>query len=161
MFNIGYGKALNITNMQMIITEIWCRLGQSRNIRRNMLIHTSVQEPNRSINITNNKIGNRLLSIAVKLRALRGCVAEREVELTLDVLLKGSMRRSLRKAKVPFILLPVAVHLVGVSRPLKTMKIRLILVVVGVVVGTPGAMKTTSITAKARAVLILGKDGQR
>ena len=102
-------------------------------------------------------MGNRLLSIAVKLRALRGCVAEREVDLTLDVLLKGSMRRSLRRAKVPFILLPVAVHLVGVSRPLKSMKIRLILVVVG----TPGATKTTSITAKAGVVLMLGKVGRR
>lgn len=84
-------------------------------------------------------------------------MAEREVDLTLDVLLKGSMRRSLRRAKVPFILLPVAVHLVGVSRPLKTMKIILILVVVG----TPGATKTTSITAKAGVVLMLGKVGRR
>jgi len=30
MSNIGYGKVLTITNMQMIIIEIWCRLGQSR-----------------------------------------------------------------------------------------------------------------------------------
>ena len=51
--------------------------------------------------------------------------------------------------------------LISVSRPLKTMKIILVLVVVGVAIGMPGTMKTTSIMAKARVVLILGKVGQR
>jgi len=30
MSNIGYGKVFTIINIQMIITDIWCRFGQSR-----------------------------------------------------------------------------------------------------------------------------------
>jgi hypothetical protein len=33
--------------------------------------------------------------MVAKLRALRGCMAEGDAELTLDILLKGSVRRPL------------------------------------------------------------------
>jgi hypothetical protein len=101
------------------------------------------------------------MSIAVKLSTLRGCVAEEEVKLTLDVLLKGLVRRPLRRTRVPFVLLPVALLSVGVSRPLKTIKVRPVLVAVMVVVGTLVAVKITSVAAEVWAVMILGKIGQR
>jgi len=86
-------------------------------------------------------------------------VAEREVELTFDVLLKGLVRRPLQRARVPLVFSSVALLLVGVSRPLKTTKIKPVLVAAVVVVGMPPATKMTSVMAKARVVLILGKVG--
>ena len=113
MYNIGYGKAITVTNMQMIITEIGCRFGQSCKIRHNILVRTNVREPSRSKNITNNKMGRRLLSFATKLSVLKGCMAEGEVELTFDVLLKGLVRRPLWRTRGPSVLLLVALLLVG------------------------------------------------
>jgi hypothetical protein len=95
MSNIGYEKALIVTNMQMIITEIGCRLGQSCKIGCNVLVRTSVLEPSRSRSITSSKMGSRLLSTAAKLSALRDCVAKGEAEQALDVLLKKLVRRPL------------------------------------------------------------------
>jgi len=37
MPNMGYGKTFTVTNKQMIITKIGCRISQNRNIRRNVL----------------------------------------------------------------------------------------------------------------------------
>ena len=71
------------------------------------------------------------------------------------------MRRPLQRARVLLVLPPVALLLVGVSRPLKTTKIIHVLVAVVVVVGMPAAMKMASVTAEAMVVLILGKVGRR
>jgi hypothetical protein len=76
-------------------------------------------------------------------------------------LLKGLVRRPLQRARVLLVLPPVALLLVGVSRPLKTTKIIHVLVAVVVVVGMPAAMKMASVTAEAMVVLILGKVGRR
>ena len=116
MSNIGYGKAFIFTNMQMIITEIGCRLRQNRKIRRNVLVRTSVRGPSRSRNITNSKMGSRMLSIAAKLSILRGCVTEEEAELTLDVLLKGPLRRPLQRTRVHSVMLSVALLLVSMRK---------------------------------------------
>jgi hypothetical protein len=61
-----------------------------------MLVCTSVREPRKSKNVTNNKMSSQLLSIAAKLSALRGCVSEGEAELAFDVMLKGLARRPLQ-----------------------------------------------------------------
>jgi len=61
-----------------------------------MLVCTSVREPRKSKNVTNNKMSSQLLSTAAKLSALRGCVSEGEAELTFDVMLKGLARRPLQ-----------------------------------------------------------------
>jgi len=58
-------------------------------------------------------MGSRLLFTAVKLSTLRGCVAKEEAEQTLDVLLKRPVRRPLRKTRVLYVLLLVALLLVG------------------------------------------------
>jgi hypothetical protein len=76
-------------------------------------------------------------------------------------LLKGLVRRPLQRARVLLVLPPVALLLVGVSRPLKTTKIRHMMVAVVVVVGMPATMKMASVTVEAMVVLILGKVGRR
>jgi len=78
-----------------------------------MLVRTSVREPSKSRSITSSKMGSRLLFTAVKLSTLRGCVAKEEAEQTLDVLLKRPVRRPLRKTRVLYVLLLVALLLVG------------------------------------------------
>ena len=82
----------------MIITKIGFRSDQSHKIKCNVLIHFSVWESIHNVRrreITNNKIGSRLLSMAAKLRALRGCMAKEEAELALDMILKGAIRGQL------------------------------------------------------------------
>jgi len=86
MSNMAYGKALIVTNMQIIIIKIGWKIGQSCKIRHNVLVCTSVWELSRGKNNTNNKMGRGLLFTAVKLGTLKGCVAKGEVELTLDVI---------------------------------------------------------------------------
>ena len=113
---------LTVTNMQVIITNIWCRIGQSRRIRRNVLVCTSVLEPSMSRGNTNNKIGKGLVTAAVKLNTLWGCVAEVEAELTLDVLLKWPVRRPLPRTSRLSGLPPMTLLPVHGSRGMKTMK---------------------------------------
>jgi len=55
MSNIWYVKVITVTNMQMIITKIGCRIGQSCKIRYDVLIRAGVGEPGRSRIIPNNK----------------------------------------------------------------------------------------------------------
>ena len=138
--------------MQMIIIKIGCRIGQSRKIRSNMLVCTSIREPSRGRNRTNSKMGRGLVMTAAKLSTLRCCVIEGEAQLTLDMLLKRSVRRPLSTSSRSSALLPVR----G-SRGIRAMKIRPAMVVVPVVVGAPTAAGTTSVTTKIGAGLLLCK----
>jgi hypothetical protein len=94
--------------------------------------------------------------MATKLRALRGWIAKREVELTLDIILKGVVRRPLWRANILSILLSLALLPVGVNKPLKATKIIHVLVVV-TVVRTLAAMKTSFVTTEIRIVAISGR----
>jgi len=58
-------------------------------------------------------MGRGLLSTTVKVGTLRGYMAEGEVELTLDDLLKRLMRRPLPRTRGSSVLLPVALLPVG------------------------------------------------
>jgi hypothetical protein len=71
-----YGYIFTVTNMQVIITNIGYRTGQSRKIRRNMLVRTGVWEPSRGKNQTNSKMSRRLVATAMKLNILWGYVAK-------------------------------------------------------------------------------------
>jgi len=142
--------------MQMIITKIGCRIGQSRKIRSNMLVRTSIREPSRGRNRTNSKMGKGLVITAAKLSTLRCCVIEGEAQLTLDVLLKRSVRRPLSTSSRLSALLPVRR-----SRGIRATKIRPAMVVVPVVVGAPATMGTTSVTTKIGASLLLCKMSRR
>ena len=79
-------------------------------------------------------------------------MAEEEAQLTLDVLLKRSVRRPLLKTRGPFSLLLVALCLVSGSKGMRIRKIRHVMVFVAVVVGTPVATRTTSITVEIGVV---------
>jgi hypothetical protein len=61
MSNMGYVKALTVTNMQIIITKIGCRIDQSSKIRCDVLICAGVSEPSRSRDISNSKMSRGLL----------------------------------------------------------------------------------------------------
>jgi hypothetical protein len=106
-----------------------------------MLVHTSIREPSRGRNRANSKRSRGLVATAVKLSTLWGGMSKGEAHLTLDVLLKRSMRRPLPKT----------------SRGVKTMKIRPVLATISAALGVPVAARTTSVTIKIRAVLMLGK----
>jgi hypothetical protein len=69
-------KALTITNMQMIITKISCRIGQSCKIRCDVMICTGIRELCCGKNVPNSKMRRELLGTAVKLGTMRSCVAE-------------------------------------------------------------------------------------
>jgi hypothetical protein len=69
-------KALTITNMQMIITKISCRIGQSCKIRCDVMICTGIRELCCGKNVSNSKMRRELLGTAVKLGTMRSCVAE-------------------------------------------------------------------------------------
>jgi len=78
---MGYVKALTITNMQIIITKIGCRIDQSSKIRCDVLIGAGVGEPSRSRNIPNSKVSRELLIVAVKLGTIGNCVPETGAQL--------------------------------------------------------------------------------
>jgi len=106
-------------------------------------------------------MGSRLLSTAAKLKALRGGVVKGEATLTLNALLKGPVRRPLRRTIVPYILLPVALLPVGGSKALRAMNVILVVVVVAVAIRTLVVMRMTSVTIEVGAILILGKVGRK
>jgi hypothetical protein len=81
MTDIRYGKSLTITNIQMIITEIWFWPYQFCKIRCDMLISTDVRKPIGNTcweNIAQRQICTRLLSMSMELelRTVRGCMTE-------------------------------------------------------------------------------------
>ena len=92
-----------------------------------MLVRTSIREPSRGRNRTNSKMGKGLVITAAKLSTLRCCVIEGEAQLTLDVLLKRSVRRPLSTSSRLSALLPVRR-----SRGIRATKIRPAMVVVPV-----------------------------
>jgi hypothetical protein len=87
MSNIGYVKALIVTNMQIIITKIRCRIGQICKIRCVVLIHAGVEERSCNRNIPNNKVSRGLLGTVVKLGIMGRCGTETGAQLTTDILL--------------------------------------------------------------------------
>jgi hypothetical protein len=84
---MGYVKALTVTNMQIIITKIGCKIGQSSKIKCDVLICAGVGEPSRSRNIPNSKISRGLLSAATKLGIMRSCVPKTRAQLAAYMLL--------------------------------------------------------------------------
>jgi len=78
MSNMGYGYTLIVTNMEVIITKIGCRIDQSHKIKRNVFVRISVREPSRGRNRTNSKMSRGLVTTTTKMSTLWGCVAERE-----------------------------------------------------------------------------------
>jgi hypothetical protein len=84
-------------------------------------------------------------------------VAEREAKLILDSQLKRLVRRPLPRTSRPFGLLLVTLFPVCRGRRKNTMKIRPVLAIIPIVVGVPVAVLMSSVTAKIRPVLMLGK----
>ena len=87
MSNMDYVKALTITNMQIIITKIGCRIDQRSKIRCDVLICASVGEPSRSRNIPNSKMSRGLRRAATKLGTMGSCVPKTGAQLAAYMLL--------------------------------------------------------------------------
>jgi len=99
------------------------------------LVCTNIREPSTYINEANGTMSRRLVVAAAKLSTLEGGVAEREVELTLNGLLKKSIRRPLLRNSRPSGLLPVTLLPVSRGRRMNIIKIRHVLAVILTVVG--------------------------
>jgi hypothetical protein len=84
---MGYIKALIVTNMQVIIIKVECRIGQSCKIRCDVLIRAGVGEPSRNKNIPNSKVSRGLLGILTKLGTIGSYVTETGAQLTANMLL--------------------------------------------------------------------------
>jgi len=78
---------LTVTNMQIIITKIGCRIGQSSKIKCDVLICADVREPSRSRNILNSKMSRGLLSAATKLEIMESYVPKTGAQLAAYMLL--------------------------------------------------------------------------
>jgi hypothetical protein len=103
MSNMGYVKALTVTNMQIINTKIGCKIGQSSKIRCDVLICAGVGEPSRSRNIPNSKMSRGLMSDATKLGTMGSCVPKTEAQLAAYMLLS----KPLPSTRIALGLLPV------------------------------------------------------
>ena len=123
--------------MQMIITKIGCRIGQSCKIRCDVLIRASVREPSRSRNIPNSKVSRGLLGTTAKLGIMGSCVTEIGAQLAADMLLY-----------TPLVSPCVASVLLPIVWPPVYSRLAFILVSVVVVIGTPITTRTTSVTAE-------------
>jgi len=86
---MGYVKALTVTNMQIIITKIRCRIGQSSKIRCDVLICAGVGEPSRSRDIPNSKMSRGLRRAATKLGTMGSCVPKTGAQLAAYMLLSS------------------------------------------------------------------------
>ena len=149
MSNMWYVKALTVTSMQMIITKIGCKIGQSCKIRCDVLIHTDVGEPSHSRNIPNSKVSKGLLGIAAKLGTMGSCVTKTGAQLAANILLS----RPLATAGVAPVLLPI-VWLPVCSR------LAPVLVSVAVAVGTPITSRMTPVMAEVWAMMRHSKMGR-
>jgi len=139
---MGYVKALIVTNMQIIITKIWCRIGQSSKIRCDVLIYAGVREPSRSRDIPNSKMSRRLRRAATKLGTMRSCVPKTGVQLAAYMLLS----RPLPSTEIVPGLLPV------VWSPICS-RLAPVLGSETVVVGTPITSRATLVAAEVGAVM--------
>ena len=142
MSNMGYVKALTVTNMQIIITKIGCRIGQSSKIRCDVLICAGVGELSRSRNIPNSKMSRGLLSAATKLGTMRSCVPKIGAQLATYMLLS----RPLPNAGVAPGLLPVV-------WPPICCRLAPVLGSVTVAIGTPITSRATPVVAEVGAVM--------
>jgi len=100
---MGYVKAFTVTNMQIIITKIRCRIGQSFKIRCDVLICAGVGEPSCSKDIPNSKMSRGLRRAATKLGTMGSCVPNSRAQLAAYMLLS----RPLPSTGMAFGLLPV------------------------------------------------------
>ena len=137
--------------------KIRFRLDYIRKIRCNMLIHTSVQKPFYEVriwDIIKGNIGSWLLSMAMKLRTLKGCMTKIKVKLAPDMIMKRTVSEPLWRAIIPYVLLSITIPLVGVRKSLKAMEINPVLETVVVVVGMLFTTKVSSTTTKITNVVI-------
>ena len=109
-----WDKPLIITNMQIIITKIWFWSNQICKIRCNMLINTDVRKSICNTywgDITQRQICTRLLSISMllKLRTMRGCMAKCLAQLVTCIL--------------PPFALPITLSIVTVGGSMELVKI--------------------------------------
>ena len=139
---MGYVKALTVTNMQIIITKIGCRISQRSKIRCDVLICAGVGEPSRNKNIPNNKMSRGLRRATTKLGTMRSCVPKTEAQLAAYMLLS----RPLPSTGIVPGLLPV------VWPPIYS-RLAPILGSEMVVVGTPITSRATPIAVEVGAVM--------
>jgi len=160
MTDMRYGKSLTITNMQIIITEIWFWSSQSCKIRCNVLSCTSVWKPIGSTywgDITQHQISTRLLSIIpmLKLRTVKGCMAKCLAQLAACILPHVTLPISLT-VTLPAITIRGAIEATKIlseySRPIPSTT---------ELVGTPSSMETASVATKISRGLALRDKGLR
>jgi len=139
---MGYVKALTVTNMQIIITKIGCKIGQSSKIRCDVLICASVGEPSRSRDIPNSKMSRRLRRAATKLGTMGSCVPKTGAQLAAYMLLS---RPRPSTGIAPGLLLVVWSPICSRLAPVLGSET--------VAVGTPITSRATSVAAEVRAVM--------
>jgi len=139
---MGYVKALIVTNMQIIITKIGCRIGQSSKIRCDVLICAGVGEPSHNRNIPNSKIRRGLLSATTKLGTMRSCVPKTGAKLAVYMLLSRPLPSTgIAPGLLPVVWPPICNRLAPVLRSGM------------VVVGTPITSRATPIAAEVGAMM--------
>jgi len=142
MSNMGYVKALTVTNMQIIITKIGCRIGQSSKIRCDVLICAGVGEPSRTRDIPNSKMSRGLLRAATKLGTMGSCVPKTGAQLAAYMLLSR-----------PLPSIGIAPSLLPVVWPPICSRVAPILGSGTVVVGTPITSRATPVAAEVAVVM--------
>jgi hypothetical protein len=139
---MGYVKALIVTNMQIIITNIGYRIGQRSKIRCDVLICADVGEPSRSRNIPNSKVNRGLLSATAKLGTMGNCVTETRAQLAGYMLLSRPLPSA---GLAPGLLLVVWPPICSRLAP--------VLGSVTVAIGTPITFRATPVAAEVGAVM--------
>ena len=105
---MGYVKAFTVTNMQIIITKIGCRIGQSSKIRCDVLICVGVGEPSHSRDIPNSKMSRGLRRAATKLGTMGSCVAKSGAQLAVYMLLSRPLPSTgMVSGLLPVVWLPI------------------------------------------------------
>ena len=121
-----------------------------------MLIHPSIQKPIHRVrrgDIVERKIGIRLLSMAVKLRALRRWMTKGMAKLAPDILPKRACIRPLLGVIIPFVLLQITLPSVIIGRTIEPTVIIPWVVVVTVVVVSQTTIITPPTTIRNEVVV--------
>jgi len=139
---MGYVKALTVTNMQIIITKIGCRISQSSKIRCDVLICAGVGEPSRSKNIPNSKMSRGLRRAATKLGTIGSCVPKTGAQLAAYMLLSRPLPST-----------GIAPGLLLVVWPPICSRLAPVLGSGTVAVGTPITSRATPVAAEVGAVM--------